>query len=71
MFPHPRGTNSAAVFAEIELLYLQLRKHSLASAGNIAYLKVRPADLAQFFVNTSVDSQSFLWQKVHFESTKQ
>ena len=60
-----RCTNSAAVFAEIELLYLQLRRHSLAPAGNIAYLK------AQSFVNTSVDSQSFLWQKVHFESANQ
>ena len=55
------GTNSAAVFAKIELLYLQLRRHSLAPAGNISYLKARLADLAQSFVNTSVDSQTFLW----------
>ena len=27
--------------------------------------------MAQSFVNTTVDSQSFLWQKVHFESVKQ
>ena len=69
--PPPCGTYSAAVFAEIELLYLQLRRHSLAPAGNIAYLKVRLADLAQSFVNTSVDFQSFSWQKLHFESAKQ
>ena len=29
------------------------------------------ADLAQSFVYTSVDSHSFLWQKVDFESAKQ
>ena len=28
-------------------------------------------DLAQSFVIFTVDSQSFLWQKVHFESSKQ
>ena len=67
----PPGTNLAAVFAEIELLYLQLRRHSLVPAGNIAYLKAGLANLAQFFVNTSVNSQSFLWQKVHSESSKQ
>ena len=65
------GTNSAAVFAEMELLYLQLRRHSLAPAGNVAYLKSCLADLAQSFVNNSVDSQGFLWQKVHFETAKQ
>ena len=64
-----RGTNSADVFAEIELLYVQ--RHSLAPAANIAYLKARLADLAQTFAHTTVDSQSFLWQKVHFESAKQ
>ena len=71
-FVPPRlSTSSAAVFAEIELLYLQLRRHSLAPSGNIAYLKAGLADLTQSFVNTSVDSHSFLWQKVHFESAKQ
>ena len=48
--PPQRGTNSAAVFAEIKLLYLQLKRHSLAPAGNIVYLKARMADLAQSFV---------------------
>ena len=57
--PPPRCTSSAAVFAEIELLYLQLRRHSLAPSGNIAYLKARLTDLAQSFVNTSVDCHSF------------
>ena len=69
--PPPCCTNSAAVFAEIDSLYLQLRRHSLAPASNIAYLKASLADLDQSFINTSVDSQSFLWQKVHFESAKQ
>ena len=69
--PPSTVTNSVAVYAEIELLYLQLRRHSLAPAGNIAYLKSRLADLAQSFVKTSVNSQSFLWLKVHFESAKQ
>ena len=46
----PRGINSATVFAEFELLYLQLRKHSPAPSCNIAYLKARLADL----VNTPV-----------------
>ena len=69
--PSHRGTNSAAVLAKIELLYLQLKRHSLAPVGNIAYVKACLADLAQSFVNTKVDSQSFLWQKVHFESAKQ
>ena len=66
--PHPSSINSAAVFAEFELLYLQSRRHSLAPSGNIAYLKARLAylaDLAQSFVNTSVDSHRFLWQKIH------
>ena len=71
--PHhlPRGTNSADVFAKIESLYVKLKRHSLAPAANIAYLNVCLADLAQTFVNTTVDSQSFLWQEVHFESAKQ
>ena len=64
IFVFPRGTNSADVFTEIELLYLQLKRHFLAPTANIAYLKARLADLAQ-------TSQSFLWQKVHFESAKQ
>ena len=55
----PPGTNSASVFAEIELLYMQLNRHSLAPAGNITYLKAPLADLAQSFINTTVDSQSF------------
>ena len=71
MFPTHRCINSADVFAEIELLYAQLRRHSLAATANIAYLKARLADLAQTFVNTTVDSQSFLWQRMHFESAKQ
>ena len=62
--------NSADVFAEIELLYVQLKRHSLAATANIAYLKARLADLAQTF-NTTVDSQSFLWQRMHFKSAKQ
>ena len=63
--------NSADVFTEMEFLYVQLKRHSLAPAANIAYLKARLADLAQTFANTTVNSQSFLWQKVHFESAKQ
>ena len=74
--PPTRSTSSAAVFAETELLYLQLWRHSLAPSGNIANLKVRFADLFQSFVNTSVDSHCFfflwgLWQRVHLESAKQ
>ena len=69
--PTPRSTNSADVFAEIELLYVQLKRHFLAPAANIAYLKARLTDLAQTFVNTTVDSQVFWWQKMHFESAKQ
>ena len=71
VFLHPCSTNLAAVFAEFELLYLQLRRHSLVPSGNIAYLKARLADLALSFVNTPVDSHRFLWQKIHFESAKQ
>ena len=69
--PTPRCINSAEVFAEIEMLYVQLKKNSLAAAANVVYLKVRLADLAQTFSNTTVDSQSFLWQKMHLESAKQ
>ena len=58
--PTPRCIISADVFAEIELLYVQLKRYSLAATANIAYLKARLADLAQTFVNTTVDSQSFL-----------
>ena len=68
--PRRRCINSADVFAEIELLYVQLKRHSLTATANIAYLKARLADLAQTFVNTTVDSQSFLWQRMHFESAK-
>ena len=46
-------------------------KHSPVSRSNVTYLKARLADLAQRFVNTPVDSSRFLWQKSHFESTKQ
>ena len=52
----PPCINSASVFAELELLYLQLMKHSPASSCNVAYLKAHLADLAQCFVNTPVDS---------------
>ena len=69
--PPPRSTNSAAVFAEFELFFFQLRWHSPAPSCNIVYLKARLADLTQFFVNTPVDSHRFLWQKIHFESAKQ
>ena len=41
----------------------------MAPDANIAYLKARQAYLT--FVITAGDSQSFLWQKVHFESAKQ
>ena len=71
VFPPPRCINSADVFAEVELLFMQLKRHSLAATANIAYLNVRLADLAQTFVNTTVDSQSFPWQRMHFESAKQ
>ena len=71
MFLPTRGTNSGAVFAKIEFLYLQLKRYSLAPAGNIAYLKARLADLAQSFVKTPQSTQSFLWQKMHFELAKQ
>ena len=67
----PRCINSAEVFTETEMLYVQLKRHSLAATANIAYLKARLADLAQIFANTTVDSQSFLWQRMHFESAKQ
>ena len=66
-----RGINSASVFDEFELLYLQLMKHSPVSSSNVTYLKPLLADLAQNFVNTPVDFGRFLWQKSHFESTKQ
>ena len=69
--PPPRGINSVAVFAEFELLYLHLRRHSLPPSCNIAYLKAYLTDLAQSFVNIPVDSHYFLWQKIHFESAKQ
>ena len=69
--PPPRSINSAEVFAEIEMLYVQLKKHSIAAAANVDYLKTRLADLAPTFSNTTVDSQSFLWQRMHFESAKQ
>ena len=67
MCPPARCINSAEVFAEIELLYAQLQKRFLAAA-NVAYLKARLTDLAQTFSNTTVDSQSFLWQRLHFAS---
>ena len=62
--------NSAEVFTEIET-YVQLKRHSLAATANIAYFKARLADLAQTFANTTVDSQSFQWQRMHFELAKQ
>ena len=46
-------------------------RHSLAATANIAYLKARLADMAQTFANTTVDSQGFLWQRMHFESAEQ
>ena len=58
------------MFAEFELLHLQLKKHSPAPSCYIAYLKTHLADLAQGFVNTPIDSHRFLWQKIHFESAK-
>ena len=66
-----RSINSAEVFAEIEMLYVQLKRHSLVPTTNVAYLKARLTDLVQTFANTTVDSQSFLWQRMHFESAKQ
>ena len=53
------------------MLYVQLKKHSLAATANVTYLKACLADLAQTFTNTTVDSQSFLWRRMHFESAKQ
>ena len=53
------------------MLYAQLKKYSLAVAANVAYLKALLADLARTFSNTTVDSQSFLLQRLHFESAKQ
>ena len=70
VFPF-RGINLASAFAEFEILYLQLKKHSPAPSCNIAYLKARLADLTQYFVNIPVDSHRFLCQKIHFESAKQ
>ena len=67
----PRSICSAEVFAEIKMLYVQLKRHSLAATANIAYWKAHLADLAQTFANTTVDSQGFLWQRMHFESPKQ
>ena len=43
----------------------------MAPAAIVAYLKARLAVLAQTFSNTTVDSQSFLWQRLHFEPAKQ
>ena len=72
--PTPRCINSAEVFAEIEMyallkniLWLLL----LTEPNRPDELKARLADLAQTFSNTTVDSQSFLWQRLHFESAKQ
>ena len=70
MTPPPRCINSADAFAEIELLYVHLKRHSLVASANILYLKAHLADLAQTFANTTVDSQRFLWQEMNFESGK-
>ena len=67
----PNRINLAEVFAEIEMLYVQLKRHSFAATANIAYLKACLANLAQTFANTTVDSQGFLWQRMHIESAKQ
>ena len=50
----------------IWLMNLLRLRHSLALATDIAYLKARLADLAKTLANTMVNSQSFLWKKVHF-----
>ena len=54
--PPPRGINSASVFSEFELLYLQVMKHSPAPSGNIAHRKARLADI----VNTPSCGRKFI-----------
>ena len=40
------------------------------SQQNLSHLKTRLADLANGLINTTVNSNGFLWQKNHFEVAK-
>ena len=58
------------IFSEFELLFFQLLKLSPVSQQNLSYLKTHLAHVANRFINTTVNSNGFLWQKNHFEVAK-
>ena len=62
--------DSVMIFSECELLFSQLLNYSPVSQQNLSYLKTLLADLANGLINTTANSNGFLWQKNHFEVAK-
>ena len=65
-----RNIDSVTIFSDFDLLIFQLLNLSPVSQLNMSYLKTRLVDLPNELINTTVNSNGFLWQKNHFEVAK-
>ena len=65
-----RKIDSFTIFSKFELLFSQLLKLFPVSLQHLSYLKSHLADLANGLIDTTVNSNGFLWQKNHFEVAK-